>query len=127
MGGHLSTASLALFVRKLLTAKVTFPPPPSWQGPYTEARAKDWIQARESEAMGLLVQEAETNEPIGLLIVSEDPSSPPERALRIGYPIAEAHWRKGYTTELVAGFVGWCRDADVTALRGGVEYETRHQ
>jgi RimJ/RimL family protein N-acetyltransferase len=63
--------------------------------------------------------------PVGLLILFEDPCSAGSHAdLRIGYLIDEQARSQGFATELVAGLVQWCRQRPwVRSLSGGVESE----
>ncbi len=40
--------------------------------------------------------------------------------VRLGYLLAERGWGRGMASELVAGFVGWCRENGVVSISGGV-------
>ena len=42
--------------------------------------------------------------------------------VRLGYLLAENAWGKGFASELIEGFVDWCRGQEaITSLAGGVE------
>ena len=41
--------------------------------------------------------------------------------LRLGYMLDESVWGKGYATELISGFVSWCKNHDIESVIGGVE------
>jgi RimJ/RimL family protein N-acetyltransferase len=41
--------------------------------------------------------------------------------VRLGYVLAESAWGRGLASELVHGFVEWCRKADVARIVGGVD------
>ena len=47
---------------------------------------------------------------------------PGRTEVRIGYLLSESAWGKGFATELVGGFVAWCRQyASLQSVAGGVE------
>ena len=103
-------------VATLLTPTVTRSLPPAWQGVDTAERARAWIQERDQEGVTLLVIERSSNRPIGLLILFEDD----DKSLRIGYLLAESAWSKGLASELIDGFVDWCRKSTIRSITGGV-------
>ena len=107
---------LPLIVRSILTPSVTASLPAAWQGRYTQQRAREWIAERDQEGKTLLVIERSSAAPIGLLVLFEDDS----HSLRIGYMISEAVWGNGYATELMRGFVDWCRNARIRSVTAGV-------
>ncbi|MGF1471251.1 MAG: GNAT family N-acetyltransferase [Rubrobacteraceae bacterium] len=120
----LDDEELARVVANLLTGPVTRSLPVSWRGRYTEDRARTWIEERDNEGTTLLVVERSTDRAIGLIILFEtDPGSAPDGIeVRIGYLLSETVWGRGYATELVRGFVGWCRgQPSIHSLAGGVE------
>ena len=44
-----------------------------------------------------------------------------DREVRLGYLLAEDAWGQGIASELVSGFVGWCREqTSVSSIAGGV-------
>ena len=60
--------------------------------------------------------------PVGLLIVFEAPARDSSGLeIRLGYLVARSAWGKGFATELVQGFVTWCRaDPSCVSIKGGV-------
>ena len=108
-------------VSTMLTEKVTAPLLPAWQGLYTHERAAGWIEARDREGTTLLVVNRSEREPVGLLLFFESDEDPSRVDVRLGYLISESAWGHGFATELVRGFVGWCRSQDVSSITGGVE------
>ena len=111
---------LAGIVAGILTEPVTRTLPVSWHGPFTEERARDWIEDRDREGPTLLVVETATDNPLGLVILFETPS---ENGIevRLGYLLAEASWGMGLATELVDGLVRWCRaQPRIQSIAGGV-------
>jgi len=116
------TNALARFVVDLLTPAVTEALPPDWSGAYDEERAAGWITARDAESVVLAARERVSESPVGVLILTAvDPKHPP-LDVRIGYLLVERRWGRGLASELVAGFVAWCRSAmDVRSITAGVE------
>ncbi len=115
---------LARVVATLLTDPVTQSLPISWRGSYTVERARVWINERDIEATTLLIVEKSTGLVIGLMILFEaDAESVPDGIeVRIGYLLSEPAWGKGYASELIREFVGWCREHKaIRSLAGGVE------
>lgn len=112
-----------MVVRAVLTPQVTRSLPPTWQGAYTEARARDWIEDRDSEGPTLLVVERSSGGPVGLMILYEEDPETEGVKVRLGYVLAESAWGRGLGSELVRGFVEWCRAAGVASIVGGVERE----
>ena len=111
-----SSTELPLVVRSLLTPSVTASLPVAWQGPYTDQRAREWIDERDQEGTTLLVIDRSSAASIGLLILfADDPG-----IFRIGYIFAESACGKGFATELILGFVAWCRDAGIQTIIAGV-------
>ena len=107
-------------VTELLTATSTRHLPPSWHGDYDEERARQWIAERDAESPTLLVIELATSRPIGLMVLFEVAESD-GLDLRIGYALGEAHWGRGFASELVSGLVNWARaEAGIYSLTGGV-------
>ena len=98
-------------VASLLTVGVTRSLPPSWQGRYTPERARGWIDERDAEGTTLLAVRKSDGEPLGLVILFEAGSSEDRDGVdvRLGYLLAEEVWGRGIASELLAGFVGWCR------------------
>ena len=109
---------LTTAVLGILTESVTETLPPSWQGPYTPTRAQRWIQERNSEGVTLLAVDKQSHQALGMLILYEIENS---GDLRLGYMLAESCWGRGYASELIEGFVAWCRTYNIRSVTGGVE------
>jgi ribosomal-protein-alanine N-acetyltransferase len=116
--------NLASVVAGMLTAAVTQSLPPGWQGPFTVDRAAKWIEERDREGTTLLVVDRSDEEPVGLVILFETADDGlNEVELRLGYLLAENGWGKGLATELLLGFVEWCRLSNIASIVGGVANE----
>ncbi|MDJ0976200.1 MAG: GNAT family N-acetyltransferase [Planctomycetota bacterium] len=114
-------ADLIAAVMSILTEATTSSLPAPWQGAYDEQRASAWIASRDAEGPTLLVVDRAAQQPVGLLILFEE-GTPDARHVRLGYVLAEPAWGRGLATELVAGFVAWCRALpDIASITGGVE------
>ena len=113
--------ALAQVVCVLLTPSVTQSLPERWQGEYTTERASQWIEERDGEGTTLLVLDRLSGTPIGLMILFENDDDPRGRIVRLGYLLAESAWGKGLASELVRGFVEWCRTVDIASIVSGVE------
>lgn len=108
-------------VASMLTEAVTKNLPPGWQGEFDEHRAETWITERDAEGTVLLAVQRTGDVPVGLLILFEDSSQPVAR-VHVGYIVAERMWGAGYATEMLAGFVDWCRsNITGTELIAGVD------
>lgn len=108
----------------MLTEPVTRSLPTPWQRDYTVDRARRWIAERDAEGATLLVVSKSSGQALGLMLLFE--ASPPDdldgTEVRLGYLLAEAAWGQGLASELVAGFVAWCRtQPGVGSIAGGVE------
>lgn len=122
--GDREPQDLTQVVLRMLTERVTRSLPTSWRGPYTEERARRWIEERDREATTLLVVDRLSKAPLGLSILLETDSEEVAGGIevRFGYLLAESGWGKGYARELIGGFVDWCRQqADIVSIVGGVE------
>jgi RimJ/RimL family protein N-acetyltransferase len=107
----------------MLTAATTRALLLGWQGTYDRSRALNWIKERDDESATLLAVDRTTSAPIGLMILFEIPSPGLDGLLdiRLGYLLAEAAWGRGFGSEMVAGFVEWCRSSNsVRSIAGGV-------
>jgi SAM-dependent methyltransferase len=74
----------------------------------------------------MLVVEAASREPIGLLVLAEtaEPGTGLDR--RIGYLFAESAWGRGLATELVWGLIAWAgTQPGIRTLTGGVDPQNR--
>nr|WP_255490935.1 GNAT family N-acetyltransferase [Spartinivicinus marinus] len=104
-----------------MTPAVTHSLPADWQNIHTDEHAKNWIKARDSEGVTLLIIEKQTNIPIGLFILTKDEDNSNETALRIGYILEEPAWGKGFASELIEGFIVWCRHNNISLLTAGID------
>lgn len=117
---------LPLFVAAMLTEPVTRWLPPAWQGKYTLERASEWIRERDEEGTTLLVVDKSTLDSVGLIILFEMPSEKDtgHQDVHLGYLLSEATWGKGIASELVEGFVSWCRGQScISSISGGVAHD----
>ncbi len=117
---------LAEVVAAILTEPVTRSLPPSWQGSYSLDRAREWIKERDKEGTTLLVINKLTHQAVGLMILFEMPAQEgDDRAdVRLGYLLSEVAWGKGIASELVNGFVNWCRGQEsISSIAGGVAHD----
>ena len=112
---------LAQAVSALLTPAVTQSLPEGWQGEYTIERATKWIEERDRTGTTLLVLERSSKAPIGLLILFESDNEPMGRCVRLGYLLSKSAWGQGLASELVRGFVDWCRAVEIASIVGGIE------
>jgi RimJ/RimL family protein N-acetyltransferase len=121
----LSDLDIPHAIVSILTPGVTQSLPDGWQGEYDFDRATKWIAERDSEGATLLVLDRASRAPIGLMILFESEEEGGGRCVRIGYMLAEAAWGRGYGSELLQGFVDWCRTTDIASIIGGVARENR--
>ena len=121
-------SELARTVAAILTDRVTRSLPSPWRGSYTVERAGTWVKERDGEGTTLLIVERSSGQAVGLMILHETDSASVTEGIevRIGYLLAEASWGKGYASELMKEFVGWCRQhTTICSLAGGVEQGNR--
>ena len=115
---------LADVVADMLTAAVTRSLPEQWSGDYSVDRARDWIAERDDEGVTLLVFDRSSGRPVGLMVLFEEHIDGDQEQgsvdVLLGYLLGEDSWGQGFASELVAGFVDWCRDHEVAAIVGGV-------
>ena len=114
---------LAHVVASMLTEPVTRALPPDWQGNYSLDRALEWIRDRDDEGTTLLVVDRLVGSSIGLIILFEMPSEADvdHTDVRLGYLLSEDVWGKRIASELLRGFVDWCREhATIASISGGV-------
>lgn len=118
---------LADVVVELLTPAVTANLPDGWSGSYSVERARKWIAERDDEGVALLAVERSSARAVGIMLLFEERADPGgERGrvdVRLGYLLGEGSWGRGFASELVAGFVAWCRDHEVASISGGVAAE----
>lgn len=105
-------------VQDILTPAVTKNLPPSWQGHFTHERAQQWADERDNEGSTLLAIDQSNKKTVGIIILFETED---QGHFRLGYMLKESAWGKGFASELIGGFVGWCRTSGIKSLTGGVE------
>jgi len=112
-------------VAAMLTEPVTRWLPPDWQGPYTPERAAAWISDRHAEGPVLLVEDRGDGQLLGLVLLFEEARAGGDGLdVRLGYLLAEHAWGRGLGSELLEGFLGWCRARPkVRSVIGGVAPE----
>ncbi len=115
-------ADLVRTVTTVLTAATTEASPPPWRGDYDDERARAWIAERDAESPTLLVSERGSDDPVGLVILFDEPLGDDGLVeVRLGYVLAESAWGRGLATELVGALVDAARrDPKVAVLSGGV-------
>ena len=120
--GRRAGLDLAEVIAELLTERTTVALPESWQGSHTVDRARAWIEERDAESPTLLVMEAASARPVGLVVLAETPLDDSMVDVRIGYVIAEEAWGRGLATELLSGLIDRMRiEPLVHTLTGGVD------
>lgn len=112
---------LAKSIMVILTPSATQSLPDGWRGEYSVDRAAQWIKERDKESTNLLVLDRPSKKPIGLMIMFESDEQQSGRSVRIGYVLAETAWGQGFATELLQGFIDWCRTVQISSIVGGVE------
>lgn len=115
---------LAGVMAAMLTPAVTQSLPVAWRHDYSPDSARAWVRERDGESANLLAIDRDSGEPVGLMIVFEPETG--ERfdqvEIRLGYFLAESAWGRGLASELVEGFVSWCRSQpSIKSITGGVE------
>ncbi len=116
------SAGLVDAVQTILTPGVTRWLPEGWQGEYSSARAQEWLLERHAESVVLEARERPQSDVIGMMLLSESGGDDGPIELRLGYMLAERAWGRGLATELVAGFVEWCRQRpESIVIVAGVE------
>ena len=71
----------------------------------------------------MLVVDRMTQQAVGLMILIEIQAErgTDETEVRLGYLLAGDSWGKGIASELVEGFVSWCRkQTSISSIAGGV-------
>jgi RimJ/RimL family protein N-acetyltransferase len=119
-----ATEDLSIVIAQMLTPAVTQTLPDEWHGPYSQDEARDWIIERDSEGATLLIRETGSNQPVGLMILFEFAVDDTEQLdVRLGYLLSEGAWGRGFASEMVEGFVAWCRaQPQLRSIAWGVEH-----
>lgn len=108
----------------ILSKKVTKHLPPDWQDLDDREKASIWINDRNEESDAFTIKLTDTNEIVGLLLLTEIGDQTTLADLRLGFFLSEQFWGKGIASELISGLVEWCRqDGGVRSIAGGVEDE----
>jgi len=118
---ELGQPDLVEIVKDMLTPDVTHNFPFMWKGNYTRRRAQAWIEERDSESKTLLAVEKKSNRAIGYVNFFTVGDRSQGLKLRLGYLVCKTMWRKGLATELVHGFIHWCRHNNISALFASVD------
>jgi len=118
---ELHEPDLANIVEEMFVPDVTKRFPVMWRGNYDKKRAKAWIQERDSESKTLLAVEKETRKPLGYINFFREGERSKGTYLRLGYLISKAMWNNGLATELVQGFIHWCKENDISTVLAGVD------
>jgi [ribosomal protein S5]-alanine N-acetyltransferase len=118
---ELEQPDLVNIVEEMLVPDVTKRFPVMWRGDYDKKRAKFWIQERDSESKTLLAVEKETKKPLGYINFFKEGDRSRGTYLRLGYLVSKAMWNNGLATELVEGFIHWCKENSVSTILARVE------
>lgn len=111
-----------LNVLELLTPAVTSSLPSEWQNITTYEEASNWLQGRIEDCSFLTIKLKSNNEIIGFVFLYDDEAKQKQLDLHIGYLLSEAHWAKGYASEVIKGLVTWAYlDKHIHSLIGGVD------
>lgn len=113
---------LATKALEILTPAVVQSLPADWQNITTPTQAIKWIQDRVNECLLLSIQLKDSNEIIGFMFIHQSQSKQDAASLQIGYLIGEAHWGRGYASEILVGLVDYYRaKSNIDVLFAGVE------
>ena len=109
-------------VGSIMTPAATRALPAEWQGAYPRSRAVTWIRERDGDGPTHLAIERSSGTAVGLVILFESAADDgPDVEVHLGYVLAESAWGQGLGSELVEGFVEWCRgERQIRSLIGGV-------
>lgn len=108
-------------VEEMLVPEVTKRFPVMWRDSYDKKRAKFWIQDRDSESKTLLAVKKETKEPLGYINFFRVGEQSKGTYLRLGYLISKVVWNNRLATEMVDGFIDWCKENNISTILAGVE------
>lgn len=122
---ELHEPELVNIVEEMLVPDVTERFPVMWRGNYDKRRAKFWIQERDSESKTLLAVEKETKKALGYLSFFREGDRSRGTYLRLGYLVSKVMWNNGLATELVEGFIHWCKENNVSTILARVDPDNR--
>lgn len=109
-------------VKEILSPEVTLSLPSGWQNIDSNDKAQNWIKERQDESIFLIVESIKHEEIVGFIFLYWMNSESEEEVLRFGYLLHKEIWGNGFGTELLNGFVEWCKnDGRVKSISGGVE------
>tara|TARA_R110000850_G_scaffold46105_3_gene116278 strand:- start:1296 stop:1802 length:507 start_codon:yes stop_codon:yes gene_type:complete len=90
---------------QILTPPVLAPLPPSLQ---LKGRSiTEWIATQSANSDVLVIRDRDKTALIGLMLLHIEPAATPD--CHLGYLIAETNWGQGFATELLEGFIAFCR------------------
>lgn len=118
---ELNQSDLVNIVEKMLVPDVTYTFPPMWRGSYDKNRVKNWIAERDQEVKTLLAVEEKSKKSVGLLHFFRGHNRSKGTYLRLGYLLSKVMWGKGFATELVEGFIHWCKENNISTVLAGVD------
>ena len=84
------------------------------------------MKERDEDGSTFLVIEKTTQQAVGLMILFEMQAEEGngEAEVRLGYLLSEATWGRGIASELVSGFINWCRGQEsISSIAGGVAHD----
>lgn len=114
---------LAEIISNLLTRDTTQHFPCMWQGNYSKKRAEYWITERDNEAKTLLAVHKQTNTAVGYLSFFKTGDNTEGTKLNIGYLCSHELWGNGLATELVEGFIDWCKKNSIHTITAAVDFD----
>lgn len=118
---ELNQPDLVTIVEKILVPEVTKTFPVLWQGNYDKKRTKAWIEEVDSDAKALLAVEKDTKKPIGIINFFRVGDRSRGTYFRLGYLLSKVTWDNGFATELVEGFIHWCKENNISTILAGVD------
>ena len=118
---ELHQPDLVHIVEELLEPEVTQRFPVMWRGNYDKKRAKYWIEELDAESKTLLAVEKETQKALGYINFFREGDRSGGTYLRLGYLVSKVMWNNGLATELVEGFIHWCKENNISTVLAAVE------
>jgi len=108
---------LSKAIKPITTASVMKTLPPSWQTLDSDNSRVAWINEREAESYCLAICKKESNDLIGVLLLS-----PENIDARVGYLIAEEFWGQGFASEIISGLCKLLNETGFAkTITGGVD------
>ena len=118
---ELHQPDLVNIVEEILVPEVTKRFPVMWRGNYDKKRAKAWIYERDCESKTLLAVEKETKKALGYISFFREGDRSRGTYLRLGYLVSKVMWNNGLATELVEGFIHWCKENNISTVLARVD------